>query len=152
MLALSVCLMLSALSTSAQTSAPSPTPTPSAEPSQSVELMTEEQILDELKFRRAQVAGYENLTKAQADQIKTLTELSATLRERGDFYKEATTARAGANVLEAERERIRREQLEEYRAEITRLRGENDRLRRSRDIRTVVGAAAGVGLGVMLRR
>jgi hypothetical protein len=116
------------------------------------ELKRQEQLVDELRFRRAQVVGLEGLVKAQGEQIKTLSELAATLRERGDFYKEATQARAGANVIEAERERMRREQLEEYRAEVARLREENDKLSRSRDLRMVVGAAAGVGLGVMLRR
>jgi polyhydroxyalkanoate synthesis regulator phasin len=119
---------------------------------QSDELKTQEQILDELKFRRAQAAALQNQVNALTEQIRTLEELKAALRDRGDFYKEAATARSGASVLEAERERIRREQIEEYRSEITRLRSENDSLRRSRDRRTFLGIALGAGLGASVRR
>jgi hypothetical protein len=86
---------------------------------------------------------------AMGEQIRTLQELATALRERGDSYKEAASERNGANVLEAERERLRREQVEELKAEVARLRVENDRLRRSRDVRTVVGFVAGVGVGVL---
>jgi hypothetical protein len=112
------------------------------------ELKTQEQILDELRFKRAQVAALQQQVAAMSEQVKTLQESAAALRERGDFYKEAASERNGANVLEAERERLRREQVEELKAEVGRLRVENDRLRRSRDVRTVVGFAAGVGVGV----
>jgi hypothetical protein len=119
---------------------------------QSDELKTQEQVLDELKFRRAQTAALQSQVSALTEQNRTLEELAAALRDRGDFYKEAATARSGANVLEAERERIRREQIEEYRSEITRLRSENDSLRRSRDRRTLLGIALGAGLGASVRR
>jgi cell shape-determining protein MreC len=113
------------------------------------ELKTQEQILDELRFKRAQAAALQQQVAAMTEQVKTLQELATALRERGDFYKEAAEERNGANVLEAERERMRREQVEELKAEVARLRVENDRLRRSRDVRTVVGFAAGVGVGVL---
>lgn len=116
------------------------------------ELKTQEQILDELKFRRAQVTGLESEVKAQLSQINTLQELVTALKERGDFYKQAATDRSGANLLEAERDRTAREQAEEFRAEIARLRSENDKLRRSRDRRTIISFALGAGAGAFLRR
>src|SRR5882762_3881840 len=109
------------------------------------ELKTQEQILDELKFKRAQVVALQAQVAALSEQNKTLMDLSAALRERGDFYKDAAAARAGAGLLEAERDRIRKEQIEEYRGEVVRLRAENEKLRHSRDVRTIFGFAVGVG-------
>lgn len=126
---------------------PSPSPLPDSD-----ELKTQEQILDELKLRRAQVKALEEKDKAQTEQIKTLQELAEALRERGDFYKEAAMARSGANVLEAERDRIRREQIAEYRTEINYLRQENDKLRSSRDRRTLFGLGIGAVLGGLAAR
>jgi hypothetical protein len=119
---------------------------------QADELKTQEQMLDELKFKRAQVAALQAQVAALSEQNKTLTDLSAVLRERGDFYKDATEARAGAGLLEAERDRIRREQIEEYRGEVVRLRSENEKLRHSRDVRTIFGFAVGVGIGAAARK
>ena len=116
------------------------------------ELKTQEQILDELKFKRAQVAALQAQVAALSEQNSTLTDLSEALRERGDFYKDAAAARAGAGLLEAERDRIRREQIEEYLGEVVRLRGENEKLRHSRDVRTIFGFAVGVGIGTAARK
>lgn len=112
------------------------------------ELKMQEQMLDELRCWRSVGPALQTQVATQQEQIKTLTELAATYKERGDFYKEATTSRAGANVLEAERDRIRREQIEEYRAEVSRLRLENDSLRRSRDRRTLIAFGAGAAAGI----
>src|SRR4051794_35135181 len=116
------------------------------------ELKTQEQIVDELRYRRTQVTALQAQVAAMSDQIKTFEALTAALRERGDLFKEAAQNRGRAGLLEAERDRERREQLEEYRAELARLRSENDKLRRSRDIRTVIGVAAGVAAGAAGRK
>jgi len=125
---------------------------PSSEVVQADELKTQEQMLDELKFKRAQVAALQAQVAALSEQNKTLMDLSAALRERGDFYKDAAAARAGAGFLEAERDRIRREQIEEYRGEVVRLRAENEKLRHSRDVRTIFGFAVGIGIGATARK
>ena len=133
-----------AISAGAQTSA--------ANPDTADELKTQEQILDELKFRRAQVNALQTQVSALTDQVKTLTDLSAVLRERGDFYKDAASARNGAGELEAEKDRINRERLEEMKGELVRLRTENDKLRHSRDVRTILGFAIGAGTAFGLGR
>ena len=126
--------------------------TASSEVVQADELKTQERMLDELKFKRAQVVALQAQVAALSEQNKTLSDLSAALRERGDFYKDAAAARAGAGLLEAERDRIRREQIEEYRGEVVRLRGENEKLRHSRDVRTIFGFAVGIGIGTAVRK
>ena len=126
--------------------------TASSEVVRADELKAQEQILDELKLRRAQVIALQAQVAALSEQNKTLTDLSEALRERGDFYKDAAAARAGAGLLEADRDRVRREQIEEYRGEVVRLRAENEKLRHSRDVRTIFGFAVGIGIGTAVRK
>jgi hypothetical protein len=109
------------------------------------ELKMQEQMLDELRCWRAVGPALQTQVASQQEQIKTLTELKDARKESSDFWKEAATARGGANILGAERDRIRREQIEDYKGEVGRLRTENDSLRRSRDRRTLAGLAFGYG-------
>jgi hypothetical protein len=141
--------MLAALSISAYSQSAAGTP---AITDDVQELKTQEQIVDELRFRRMQVNALQAQVAAMSDQIKTFEALTTALRERGDLFKEAAENRGRAGLLEAERDRERREQLEEYSAEVVRLRTENDKLRRSRDIRMVIGVAAGVAAGAGIRK
>lgn len=136
----------------AQDPAPSPTTTP--EPIRtcvpkidlSNPLISEEQMLDELKCWRTVGPLLQDQLRQKDEQIKTTQELAAERKASSDFWKEASQNRAGANSLEAERDRLHRERREEDRAEITHLRTENDKLRASRDKRAIWGFVGGIGV------
>lgn len=93
------------------------------------ELKTQEQILDELKLRRAEVEALTKERDALKGQVSVYEQLVKVERERGDFFKQAAEARAQANDIDARRDDLRKEQLSMYQEENLRLRSENAKLR-----------------------
>jgi TolA-binding protein len=136
----------------ATTPAPVFKQTAEAEPQADPVLRGCEQAVDELKLRRAQVDGLTAQNAAKDDQLKLYDQLVSRERERGDLFKQAAEARAGANSLDDRRDELRREQIALYAEETARLRDENDRLRRSRDRRSLFAFGAGAGAVLLAGR
>jgi arginine utilization protein RocB len=123
-----------------------------AAPAQDAVLKACEQAVDELKLRRAEVGAFTAQLAERAEQLKLYEQLVSRERERGDLYKQAAEARAGANQSDERRDELRRQQLAMYAEEVARLREENASLRRSRDRRGLLALVGGIATGVAVAR
>lgn len=91
-----------------------------------------EQAVDELKVKRVEVAGLQEQIRLRDERDKLRDQFEANQAEQIAFWKEAATARKDALNVDNRIESIRLEQIAEYKDEVTRLRLENEKLRRSR--------------------
>lgn len=91
-----------------------------------------EDAVDELKVRRIEVDGLRQQVALLGKQSEDKDKLIIRLDEIAVFWKEAATTRKDALDIDDRIERIRMEQIVEYKEEINRLRIENEKLRRSR--------------------
>jgi hypothetical protein len=114
---------------------------------QSDELKTQAQILAELKASRAIIASQNKQITALEGQVSTKDQLISVITEQKDFYKQAASERKTAGTLDDQNILLLRQQIAEDRQEIKDLRNENDKLRSSRDTRTLFGGLIGLGLG-----
>lgn len=106
-----------------------------------------EQAVDELKLRRIEVEGLKAQIVLRDDRDKLRNQFEANQAEQIAFWKEAATARKEALTIDDRIERIRLEQIAEYKDEISRLRTENEKLRKSRDKRFLIGTMLGTVIG-----
>lgn len=124
-------------------------PQPIQQPSQdqSDELKTQAQILADLKASRAAIEGYKGQIEALKGQVNTQAQTIGFLIEQKDFYKEAASDRKQAGVLDDKNVVLLRNQIADDRVEIGQLRQENDKLRESRDRRTLFAGLGGAVVG-----
>ena len=109
-----------------------------------------EQAVDELKVKRVEVDGLKAQILLFQDRDKLKDSYIANLEQQSAFWKDAATARKDALSIDDRIEKIRLGQLTEYKDEITRLRAENEKLRRSRDRRFMIGGVIGIVAGTFL--
>jgi hypothetical protein len=111
--------------------------------------MSQQQMIAELKFLRAENKALKEEKVANQGTIAVQERLMKVEVERGDFYKTAAEKgiQLGGNdiVLQQRYE----QEIGMYKDENTRLRSENDKLRNSRNWRTVLGFGVGTGLGYL---
>ena len=91
-----------------------------------------EQAIDELKVRRVEVDGLKEQIRLLQERDKLRDEFEANQAEQIAFWKSAATDRKDALGIDDRVDAIRREQLTDFRDEVTRLRTENEKLRRGK--------------------
>lgn len=109
-----------------------------------------EQAVDELKLRRVEVDGLRSQIILLQDRDALREQYEANQAEQIAFWKTAATERKDALSIDDRIEKIRLEQIVEYRSEIDRLRSENEKLRRSRDKRFLIGTIIGTAAGAFI--
>lgn len=102
-----------------------------------------EKVADELKVRRLEVEGLKQQLGLRDERDKMRDEYEANLKEQIEFWKQSATARSEALNIGERVDLIRVQQIAEYKDEVTRLRLENERLRRSRTRWLLIGAIGG---------
>lgn len=85
-----------------------------------------------MKVKRVEVVGLQEQIRLRDERDKLRDQFEANQAEQIAFWKEAATARKDALNVDSRIETIRLEQIAEYKDEVTRLRLENEKLRRSR--------------------
>lgn len=124
---------------------------PTVNSTEADDLKTQQQILAELKKLRAENAGLSAERDALKGTISVQERIIAIERERGDWFKEAATKgiKAGdsCGLITEKYERM----VAQYETEEQRLRSENDKLRSSRNLRSVIAFGAGAVGGALLR-
>lgn len=101
----------------------------------------------ELKLRRGEVAALEQKAAAQGAVIDLLKEQVTAALKLAETWQQAATARKEANMLDARIEASYQKSLDEAKAEIARLHGEIDSLKRGRKfwlLGGIIGGAAAV--------
>lgn len=83
---------------------------------------------------------------------KDRLEQIANAKEQAQFWKDASKTGDKIDTNNLTVIQMLREQVGEFRGENLRLRQENDKLRSSRDFRTMVGFGAGFGTGYFLKK
>lgn len=111
-----------------------------------------EAAVDELKVRRVEVDGLRQQITIRDERDKLRDQFEANQAEQIAFWKEAATARKEALSIDDRIEKIRLEQIVEYKEEVGRLRLENEKLRRSRDKRFLIGTIIGTAVGGFIFR
>lgn len=106
-----------------------------------------EQAVDELKLRRVEVDGLRSQIILLQDRDALREQYEANQAEQIAFWKTAATERKEALSIDDRIEKIRLEQIVEYKEEVARLRLENEKLRRSRDKRFMIGTIIGTAVG-----
>ena len=91
-----------------------------------------EQAIDELRVRRVEVEGLREQIRLRDERDADKDKLIVRLDEIANFWKTAALERKDALNLDDRIERIRIEQIAEYKEELNRLRIENDKLRRGK--------------------
>jgi hypothetical protein len=91
-----------------------------------------EQAIDELKVRRVEVEGLRQQITLHDERDKLRDGFETNQQSQIDFWKEAATARKDALTIDDRIDAIRVTQISEYKDEISRLRAENDRLRKGK--------------------
>jgi hypothetical protein len=97
--------------------------------------------------RRLEVEGLKQQLVLRDERDKLRDQFEANQAEQIAFWKEAATARKEALSIDSRIEGIRLQQIAEYRDETNRLRTENEKLRRSRDRRFLIGTIIGTAVG-----
>jgi predicted NBD/HSP70 family sugar kinase len=103
-----------------------------------------EQAIDELRVRRVEVEGLKQQIVLLQERDKLRDQYEANQAEQIAFWKTAATERKEALGINDRIEKIRMEQLTEYKDEIARLRVENDKLRRGKTKWFAAGLIGGV--------
>jgi len=129
-----------------------PQPQQPSNQDQSDELKTQAQILAELKASRSIIAAQKDQITALNGQVSSQATTIAVITEQKDFYKQAASERKTAGTLDDQNILLLRQQIAEDRQEIKDLRNENDKLRSSRDTRTLFGLLGGIGLGYAVHK
>lgn len=111
-----------------------------------------EEMTDRAKRAETERDSYKAQLTLKDEQVANLREALANAKEQANFWKLAS--QTGDKIDNNSRIVVDtlRSQVADDQIEITRLRAENDKLRSSRNWRTIFGAAAGFGLGYMVRK
>lgn len=94
---------------------------------------------------KAQIELYKQMLSVKDEQI-------ASLKEQSEFWKNASKTGDKIDTNNAVIVQMLRDQHAADLEEILRLRNENDKLRHSRDIRTIFGLGAGIAIGAAAGR
>lgn len=132
-----LCLMVGA---SAQT--PTPTPTDAE-----FDLIDRSKMVSEIKMLRAENGGLKTQVTELKNQVEVYKKLDGVQEARIGDLKEALKYRIEARDVNAQVEAIRITQINDYKVENTRLRDENDKLRKSRDRRSLIFGIIGLTAG-----
>lgn len=102
-----------------------------------------EAVADELRVKRVEVEGLKQQITLRDERDKLRDQFEANQADQISFWREAATARKEALTIDDRIEKIRLEQIVEYKAEIDRLRAENDKLRRGKTKWLMAGVVLG---------
>ena len=116
------------------------------------ELLKQYEIaLIEVERLRAQLAGKDEIIRLKGEEIEAHKAIDDINRQRIQALLDAVKERTTANTLDEKRVELFRQSLDEFKAEVERLRRERDSLRKNRNMWTVAGAVFGIAVGVFLK-
>ncbi len=115
-----------------------------------VDLMQRAQMVAEIKKLRAENTGLQEQVGVYKGQIDLYKQLDAKQEARIADLKEAIAHGDTAIGINAQIEGLYKERIFDYKEENGRLRSENDKLRKSRDRRSLIFGVAGMALGHFL--
>lgn len=124
--------------------AQNPTPTPT---DAEFDLMQRAQMVSEIKMLRATNTGLQTQVTELKGQVEVYKKLDGVQEARIADLKEALKYRIEARDVNAQVEAIRVAQISDYKFENQRLRDENDKLRKSRDRRSLIFGIIGLAAG-----
>lgn len=128
--------------TGANAQTPTPTPTDAE-----FDLMQRAQMVSEIKMLRAENSGLKTQVSELKGQVDVYKKLDGVQEARIVDLKEALKYRIEARDVNQQVESIRIQQINDYKAENTRLRDENAKLRKSRDRRSLIFGVIGLAAG-----
>jgi TolA-binding protein len=133
-----------AQSNSASTQKPkvAPAPTLSDDLAKSLEIA----LIELQHLRKVKELSAEQISALEA-KIAALEDLVRIERQRAEAYKAANAERATANALDDKRIALFEKMIEDFKAELVRVRGERDRARGRNKIIAAVCLLLGFGLG-----
>lgn len=102
-----------------------------------------EEAVDAAKVLRVENEGLKQQITLRDERDKLRDQFEANQADQISFWREAATARKEALTIDDRIEKIRLEQIVEYKAEIDRLRAENDKLRRGKTKWLMAGVVLG---------
>ncbi len=119
----------------------------SAQTDDEFDLIQRAQMIAEIKKLRTENTAKDTIIAEQKSTIEVYKKLDGVQESRILDLKEALKFRTEAGNIDVKIETMYKDQIFDYKAEVNRLRTENDKLRKSRDRRSlimgIVGAAAG---------
>ncbi len=118
--------------------------------SQTEDLIERSRMLAEIEKLRIESAAKPEIIKVKYDQITLYKELNKTQEARISDLKEALKSVERGDQLVDLRESLRKQEVELYKDELTRVRKENDKLRKSRDRRSLIFGTAGLIISAIL--
>ncbi len=130
-------------------------PAQSLEPLMVTQIETTEQTairraLEELAGRRAEIVALKETIGAKDKQIKALTDLLDNQAQIIALWKEAASARAGANAIDARIEESYKQSVAAYSVELANVRIERDKARSRAKFWGLAGLAFGIVVGVLV--
>jgi hypothetical protein len=122
----------------------------SAQTQDEVELMQRSAMVAEIKKLRTENAAKDTIIAEQKSTIEVYKKLDGVQEARIADLKEALKFRTEAGNIDVKIENMYKQSIAEYKGEVDRLRVENDKLRKSRDRRSLLMGIAGLIGGALI--
>lgn len=110
-----------------------------------------EQTVDKLKQAEIENASLKEQLRLKDEAIKNANDRANNFKEQAEFWKEANKTGKEIDTNNGVIVLTLRQQIAEYQQENTSLRVENEKLRSSRNFRTLLGVGIGFGAGKLLK-